>query len=176
MMKKFIFTYFIFCFTLSLFGQGKANKLVEKGNEYLVSQNFAKAEDCYDRALSIDSMCFEAYIQKSDFEIQKSQFAKALEFINLARKYAELKNVDNESMAHILSIRSFIYFNLNNYQMAIQDMDSAISLNDQNSGYFFMRALIRRMNSDLKGCCSDLKKASNLGLEKAKESLTLYCK
>lgn len=175
-MKKLIFTCFIFCFTLSLFGQGKATKLVEKGNEYLVSQNISKAEDCYDRALSIDSMCFDAYIQKSDLEIQKSQFKKALEFINLAKKYAEVKNEDNESIAHILSIRSFIYFNLNDYQMAVQDMDSAISLNDKNSGYFFMRALIRRMNNDVKGCCSDLKKASNLGLEKAKESLALYCK
>lgn len=156
--------------------QGKANKLVEKGNEFLQSKNFSKAEECYSKALSIDSTCFEAYIQKSDIEIQNSQYEKALLFIDLARKFAELKNEKNESIAHIYSVRSFIYFNLDNFQKATEDLNNAISLNDQNSGYFYMRALIRRINSDLKGCCSDLKRASNLGLEKAKESLAIYCK
>lgn len=174
-MKNVILSFFLFCFNLFVFSQTKAIKLVEKGNEFLASQNIQKAQDCYDKAISIDSTCVQAYIQKSDLEIQKSQFEKALAYMNTAKKFAE-KNEENETIAHILSIRSFIYFNLNDYQMATKDMDGAIRLNDQNSGYYFMRALIRRMNNDTKGCCSDLKKASNLGLEKAKESLALYCK
>jgi len=176
MMKNVILSFFLICSILFVHSQTKAIKLVEKGNEFLASQNIQKAQDCYDKAISIDSMCVQAYIQKSDLEIQKSQFEKALEYMNIAEKYAHKKNEESETIAHILSIRSFIYFNLNDYQMASKDMDSAIKLNNQNSGYYFMRALIRRMNNDTKGCCSDLKKASNLGLEKAKESLALYCK
>lgn len=174
-MKNVILSFFLVCSNLFVYSQTKAIKLVEKGNEFLASQNMQKAQDCYDKAISVDSTCVQAYIQKSDLEIQKSQFEKALAYMNTAKKFAE-KNEESETIAHILSIRSFIYFNLNDYQMATQDMDGAIRLNDQNSGYYFMRALIRRMNNDTKGCCSDLKKASNLGLEKAKESLALYCK
>ncbi len=175
-MKKIIFIFLSLTINILLFAQGKANKLVEKGNEHLTSLEFNKAEELYNKALSIDSTCVEAYIQKSDIEIQKNEFNNALVLIECARKVAEAKNEKNETVAHIYSVRSFIYFNLNNYQKSSEDMNNAIVLNDQNSSYYFMRALIRRMNSDLKGCCSDLKKASNLGLKKAEESLTLYCK
>ncbi len=175
-MKKFILLFFISNAALVILAQGKANKLVQKGNEYLNSLDFNKADELYNKALSIDSNCTEAYIQKSDLEIQKSEFNKALTLIERARIAAELKNEKNELIAHIHSVRSFIYFNINNYQKAVDDLNVAISLNDQNSSYFFMRALIRRMNSDIKGCCADLKQASNLGLQKANDSLSIYCK
>jgi tetratricopeptide (TPR) repeat protein len=166
----------IMMFSISLFAQEKAIKLVEKGNDYLARQEINKAEEQFNKAISIDSNCIEAYIQKSDIELQKNEFSKALKLIDRAKNAAELKNAKNEVIAHIYSIRSFIYFNQDNYSKAIEDLNSAIQLNDQNSSYFFMRALIKRINSDLKGCCFDLKQASNLGLEKARESLALYCK
>lgn len=175
-MKILVFAFSLFIFIGFSYAQGKAYKLVEKGNEYFRLQNYSKAEESFNKAILIDSTCVEAYIQKCDIEIQKNKFESALTLIDIARKFAEQKNEKNESIAHIYSVRSFIYFNLNNYKKAAEDMNSAIALNDQNSSYFFMRGLIRRMTNDLKGCCSDLKKASSLGLEKAKESLALYCK
>ncbi len=59
-MKEFFFSCFLLCSYILIFAQGKAYKLVQKGNEYLANQNILKAQDCYDKALSIDSMCFEA--------------------------------------------------------------------------------------------------------------------
>ena len=38
-----------------------------------------------------------------------------------------------------------------------------------------MRALIRRMNGDERGCCSDLRKAIALGMENAKVYRKNYC-
>lgn len=176
MVKNIILNLFFFMAYFVLLGQSKATNFVKKGNEYLAVLNFIKAEECYNKALSIDSNCIEAYIQKSDIKIQKSEFEQALELIDFAKSKAENMNEKNETLAHIYSLRSFIYFSTNNYKNAIEDLNNAISLNDQNSGYFFMRALIRRMTSDISGCCLDLKKASSLGLDKAKESLSLYCK
>ena len=42
---------------------------------------------------------------------------------------------------------------MNKYGSAITDLDQAILLNKTNPNYFYMRALIRRMNGDEKGCC-----------------------
>jgi tetratricopeptide (TPR) repeat protein len=176
MVKTSVFLCFIFHWSLLLLAQGKAIKFVVKGNEYLASLNYEKAEYYYNRALLIDSNCVEAYIQKSDIKVQKNEFKQALILIERAKQVAEFANEKNELIAHIYSFRSFIFFNQSNYQNAIEDLNKAISLNDQNASFYFMRALIKRMKSDLKGCCSDLKKASSLGLEKAKDSLSLYCK
>lgn len=175
-MKKINFLFLIVFGSFVIFAQGKANKFVQKGNEFLAVMDFKKAEEYFNKALSIDSNCTQAYVQKSDIEIQKNDFNKALNLIERAKEVASMNNEKNDIIAHIYSVRSFIYFNLNNYPRAIEDLNFAISLDDQNSNYFFMRALIRRMNSDLKGCCADLKKASNLGLQKANESLAFYCK
>ena len=142
----------------------------------MVELNYEKAEDCFNNALKLDSNCIEEYIQKSGIAIQKNDFERALKLIEQARKVVENENEKHDLMAHVYSVRSFIFFNQNKYQNAVEDLNMAISLNDQNASYYFMRALIKRMNSDLKGCCSDLRKASGLGLEKAKESLSLYCK
>jgi tetratricopeptide (TPR) repeat protein len=174
---KLIGFIFLFCFIHFVnLSQTKANKLVVKGNDYFDKMDYLKAEEFYNKALAIDSNCIEAFIQKSDISIQKSDFSNALTLIEKAFNMAVLNNSKNELVAHINSVRAFIYFNLNNYTSAIKDLNSAIALNDQNPSYFYMRALIKRMNSDIKGCCSDLKKASSLGLEKANDSLTLYCK
>jgi tetratricopeptide (TPR) repeat protein len=156
--------------------QGKALKLVGKGNDFFERMDFIKADEFYNRALAIDSNCVEAYIQKSDIFIQKSEFKSSFDWIQIALTIANKTNTEKETIAHIYSIRSFVYFNLNDYTNSINDLNTAISLNDENSNYFYMRALIRRMNSDMKGCCADLKKASSLGMTKANESLTLYCK
>ena len=176
-MKKWIFVFFFVIISLQLtHAQGKVSKMVAKGNEFFEKMDFKTAESYYDKAISLDSNCVEAYIQKSDVFIQKSDFNNSFHWIQLGLIAAHNANESSETIAHIYSIRSFVYFNLNDYKNAINDLNTAISLNDENSNYYYMRALIRRINSDLKGCCADLKKASSLGLTKADESLTVYCK
>jgi len=64
---------------------------------------------------------------------------------------------------------------MNKYGSAITDLDQAILLNKTNPNYFYMRALIRRMNGDEKGCCRDLRKAIALGMESAKVYRENYC-
>lgn len=176
-MNKLLFLFFLvissFQFTRA---QSKANKLVVKGNEFFEKMDYKMADSYYDKALALDSNCLEAYIQKSDIFIQSSDFNNSFHWIQLGLNAAQKANENSETIAHIYSVRSFIYFSLNDYKNAINDLNTAISFNSENSNYYYMRALIRRINSDLKGCCADLKKASSLGLSKADESLTVYCK
>lgn len=176
-MKILIFISFLFClFMQTSVAQSKALKMVLKGNDFFEKMEFSKADEYYNKALALDSNCVEAYIQKSDIFIQQSDFNSSFNLIQIALNIANKSNTDKETVAHIYSIRSFVYFNLNDYSNSINDLNTAILLNDENSNYFYMRALIRRMNSDMKGCCADLKKASSLGMTKANESLSLYCK
>ena len=176
-MKLFISISFFACLIMQIaVAQGKALKMVTRGNEFFEKTEYVKADEFYNKALSLDSNCVEAYIQKSDIFIQQSDFKNSFNWIQMALNVANNSNSEKETLAHIYSIRSFVYFNLNDYANSINDLNTAINLNDANSNYFYMRALIRRMNSDMKGCCADLRKALSLGMIKANESLSLYCK
>jgi tetratricopeptide (TPR) repeat protein len=176
-MNKLLFLFFLVVSSLQFTrAQSKANKLVLKGNEFFEKMDYKTADSYYDKALALDSNCLEAYIQKSDIFIQNSDFISSFNWIQMGLRIAQKVNENSETMAHIYSVRSFVYFSLNDYKNAITDLNTAISLNTENSNYYYMRALIRRINSDLKGCCADLKKASSLGMSKADESLTVYCK
>ena len=155
--------------------QKKAAKLLIKGDKKLKKTDTLAAMSCYQKALWEDSTFADSYAKISDIYVLQGKYDMALELLNEGLRRTMAVPKDPESIAHLFSIRSFLYFNVDKYGAALTDLDQAILLNKNNANYYYMRALIRRMNGDERGCCSDLRKAIALGLENAKVYKDAYC-
>ena len=155
--------------------QKKAAKLLLKGDKKLNKTDTLSALSFYQKALSSDSTFADSYAKISDIYVIQGRYEMALELLNEGLRITMAIPKDPESIAHLFSIRSFLYFNVDKYGAALTDLDQAILLNKKNPNYYYMRALIRRMNGDERGCCSDLRKAISLGLENAKIYKDAYC-
>tara|TARA_B110000305_G_scaffold60008_2_gene66524 strand:- start:20158 stop:20679 length:522 start_codon:yes stop_codon:yes gene_type:complete len=168
----FVFVFGI-CFSLS--AQKKANQLILKGDRSLEKTDTTAALSFYNKALLKDSTCADAYAKISDVFVAKGDYKKAKTLLDIGLRITMEVPKDKETISHLYSIRSFIHFTSENFQLAIRDLDLAIDMNTKNPNYFYMRALVKRMNGDERGCCNDLKKAVALGMEAAKVYSETYC-
>ena len=82
---------------------------------------------------------------------------------------------DKEMISHLYSIWSFIHYTAESFHLAIHDLDHTIVLNTENPNYFFVRALVKIINGDEKGCYRDLKREITFGLEAAYVYSKTYC-
>lgn len=146
----------------------KANKAYEKGD-------YSKAKNFYTKALSYDSIYVRAYIQLANIALEEKQFEDGLKLTNRAINLERKTENDELQLAYFYSIRSFCYYNLDKTKESMEDISLAIKMNQENASYYFMRSLMRRMIGDIKGCCQDLKKSSELGNITAVEYLNIYC-
>ena len=153
----------------------KLLKYLLKGDKKLEKLDTLGALDLYQKALYMDTTLADSYAKISDIYVYQRKYDKALNLLNAGLRITMDVPKDPESISHLYSIRSFLHFNMNKYGSAITDLDQAILLNKTNPNYFYMRALIRRMNGDEKGCCRDLRKAIALGMESAKVYRENYC-
>lgn len=159
----------------SLSAQNKVVKVLMKGDKKLGKSDTTGALILYQKALLMDTTFADSYAKISDIYVYQSKYDKALNLLDKGLRITMAVPKDPESISHLFSIRSFLYFNMNKYGAALTDLDQAILLNKTNPNYFYMRALIRRMNGDERGCCSDLRKAIALGMENARAYKETYC-
>lgn len=172
-MKIVLVLVFGFCFSLT--AQKKAHQLLLKGDRKLEKSDTTAALVFYNKALLKDSTCADAYAKISDVFVAEGNYDKAKNLLDVGLRITIDAPKDKETVSHLYSIRSFIHFTAENFHLAIQDLDRAITINTNNPNYFYMRALVKRMNGDEKGCCSDLRKAVALGMEAAKVYSETYC-
>ena len=170
-----IIVIFFMLLSTSVFSQNKAIKVLMKGDKKLEKADTTSALLLYQKALYMDTTLADSYAKISDIYVNQSKYDEALKLLNTGLRITVNVPKDPESISHLYSVRSFLYFNLNKYGAALTDLDQAILLNKNNPNYFYMRALIRRMNGDERGCCSDLRKAIALGMENAKVYRKNYC-
>jgi tetratricopeptide (TPR) repeat protein len=172
--KILLFVIFIFG-GLCINSQIIKNKHFKKAEKAYYNEDYTKAKSLYLKAIEEISDCSLCYAQLANIYNIESNFESAFEQINIAIKYEELNNNNSGNLGFYFSIRSFVQFNLNDLNQAQEDISNAIKLEPNNDNYFFMRSLMRRMDGDIDGCCSDLVSAQNLGNKKAENYLSIYC-
>ena len=165
---------FLFLST-TLSAQQKVYKTLLKGDKKLEKMDTTAALDIYYKALFMDSTVADSYAKISDIYVAQENYIEALDLLDDGIRVTMAVPKDPESISHLFSVRSFLYFNMNKFGASLTDLDQAILLNKSNPNYYYMRALIRRMNGDERGCCSDLRKAVDLGMENAKVYRKAYC-
>ena len=166
---------FVFGLSLTISAQKKAFNLIDKGDKKLEKGDTMLALYHYQKAIAYDSSFADAYAKISDIHISKGHYDRALVLLNDGIRITKSIPKDKATISHLYSIRSFIHFTAESFHLAIHDLDHAILLNTENPNYFYMRALVKRMNGDEKGCCRDLKRAIALGMEAADVYSKTYC-
>ncbi len=174
-MKFLIIGLLILCYHSSFAQKNKLYSSLAKANKAYEKGDFSKAKNFYKKALSFDSIYVRAYIQLANIAIEEKQYEDGLKLINRAINLEVKTENDELQLAYFYSIRSFCYYNLDKTKESLEDISFAIKLNQENASYYFMRSLMRRMLGDIKGCCQDLKKSSELGNMTADEYLNIYC-
>ena len=162
-------------FSSALSAQQKVLNTLLKGDKKLEKNDTTAALNIYYKALFMDSTVADSYAKISDIYVAQENYLEALNLLDDGIRITMAVPKNPESISHLFSVRSFLYFNMNKFGSALTDLDQAILLNESNPNYYYMRALIRRMNGDESGCCSDLRKAVALGMENAKVYRKAYC-
>ena len=155
--------------------QQKVYKTLFKGDKKIEKSDTIAALDLYFKALFMDSTVADTYAKISDIYVAQGNYLDAIDLLDKGIRITMAVPKKSESISHLFSVRSFLYFNMNKFGSALTDLDQAILLNESNPNYYYMRALIRRMNGDERGCCSDLDRAISLGMENAKVYRQTYC-
>jgi tetratricopeptide (TPR) repeat protein len=71
--------------------------------------------------------------------------------------------------------RGKVLFELQEFQLALEDLNEAIRLDPSHGGSFFNRGLVHRQIGHLDQSCADLEQAKALGVKMASKALQTYC-
>ena len=71
--------------------------------------------------------------------------------------------------------RGKVLFELQEFLLALEDLNEAIRLDPGHGGSFFNRALVHRQVGHLDQTCADLEQAKALGVKMASKALQTYC-
>lgn len=173
---KLLFVYIISIGIVHVsFGQATKSASFKKAEKAYYAEEYSKAKSLYLKTLDSKGSCSQCLAQIANIYNIESNFNEALVQINKAIESENSIPSKEKVLGYYHSIRSFVYFNLGNLNLAKEDISEAIKKESKNDNYYFMRSLMRRMDGDLKGCCKDLESALKLGNTKAQEYLSIYC-
>ena len=113
------------------------------------------------------------YADRGDSKVGIRDLEGALLDFNAAINGASKTNPD---IAEYYASRGFVYSKLKKYSQALNDYSEAININPNESSYFFNRGEMKLFLRDLKGCCSDWRRAASQGNAKANKWVKETCK
>ncbi|EGR31769.1 stress-induced protein sti1 family protein, putative, partial [Ichthyophthirius multifiliis] len=96
-------------------------KLKLEGNEYYKKKQFDKAQECYDKAISINPKEVLLYNNKAAVYIETNQYQKAIDVVNEALKICEDHQIkDFQKLAKLYARKGACYAKLNDYKQSIE--------------------------------------------------------
>ncbi len=91
------------------------------GGAYLIQGDHAKANDCFDACIDIDTTCPDVWFGKGMLALEKKELKRAVEYLNAAIK------IDGKFLLALLA-RSETFFLSNQKKEALQDISKALSI------------------------------------------------
>lgn len=131
--------------------------------------DFIGAIEDYDKAIKIEPTKIESYMNRGNAKIRLQKYQEAIMDFDLYIKM-------NPANYLAYSNRGIANGGLKNNEKAINDYSRAIEINPNSADSYFGRAGIKHSTGDKVGECSDLKKAADLGYERAKNIYDKNCK
>ena len=147
----------------------KAALLFKEFNSQYNSGNFRGAINYLNYAIQYDSLNTLYYLNRSI--VLSEQFNQQDSAILGLSKVIELSPSDWRAYR----IRANCNFILNNYDVALADVDIAIKHNPDESTSYLLRGMIKENLNDTAGACLDFSKADSLGNEQAFRKVLADC-
>lgn len=144
--------------------------LTRRGEIKIKYEDYISAIDDFNKVLMIDlddDYAFYsiglAYFNLNNYNIANDWFSNAIKY--------------NEKNKFAFKMRAESRFLLGSYNAAIADLDKALILDENYGDAYYMRGVCKASNNKSKrSACNDLKKAFNLGVDGAEETMQRYCK
>ena len=106
----------------ALSAQQKVLKTLLKGDKKLEKSDTTAALDIYYKALFMDSTVADSYAKISDIYVAQENYLEALDLLDNGIRVTMAVPKDPESISHLFSVRSFLYFNMNKFGAALTDL------------------------------------------------------
>ncbi len=137
-----------------------ANEWIDKGHSFLVSGDYEKAIDAFDRALEINPGLPQAYLQRGAAYLRSGRKIRAIHDFDNALKI-------NPKMPRAYLFRGIAYQKLGRNRKAIDDFDNAIEINPKMARAYFRRGLAYKALGNRQKSIEDIKTAEQLNFDKA---------
>jgi tetratricopeptide (TPR) repeat protein len=137
-MRHLLIIFFI-GISISSFAQETIESLFKKGEQAFKEGNYELTVDYFSKCISKNRNLMEAYWYRGLAYLNQNSTQEALMDINKALELS--KSSDKDSQQSLYSIRAQIYTKTNNYKDAINDYSKALSINPENLGNYWSRAL-----------------------------------
>ena len=113
----------------------------------------------YNKAIKINPQFGPAYNNRGNIKEKISDFKGAISDYSIA-----IKLMPNDSRIYqTYENRSKVKMHLKDYQGAISDIEESLKINPTNQLGYALRGALKEMLGDMKGACSDMRKANSLG-------------
>ena len=142
-----------------------------RGTTYKLLYDTKKALKDYLMAAKINNKNFYAYLYIADIYLDQRKYKVAIENYTKSIK-------TNDNFVETYSKRAGTYYMLEKYEKAIEDYSKVIEMiPDESAQFYFMRGLSKSVlkDQDVKGACSDFRKAKELGYNLNYPGLNKYC-
>jgi len=139
-----------------------------RGNAYGRLENYQAAIADYLKAAQLKPGYLEAYNNIGTIYMKQNDYANAIIYFTkcIALKPSEF----------LYQNRATSYFYLKKYKEAIDDYSMTLQMNPSLADAYFNRGVCYLYLQQIDPACSDWKKASGMGYEKAGELMVKYCK
>ena len=155
---------FLFCLSLLFVYSDDAERYLNSGLTKCQTSDYAGAIRDFNKAIELNPKLAGAYGGRGLAEYKLCDYKGAIKDLN---KAIEL----NPKLAVSYHNRGNAKFKSGDYKGAIKDYDIHIALEPNNSIDYFNRGLSRSNLGDKKGALQDLKKAKDLGYNKASDTI-----
>jgi len=143
---------------------------------FLEKHDTLNALNLFDSIIKLDPTNSLAYKHKALVFSEQNEYSKGIKTIN---KAIEIESKGSrQEFIELIYIRSFFYFNDENFNSSIMDLNYIEKMNAEIEDIFYIRGLAYYESGNKKLGCKDLKKAFELGLfdEMAIKEYKMMCK
>ena len=177
-----------------------------RGNVYfMIEKNYTKAIECYDRyiksnggwinsaliyrgqcksalkndigaiadynaSIKMDSINADAYFSRADSKSELGDYHGAI------KDYTSSIRLKKKSLEIVFFNRSLAYYELNEFEKCIADLNSAISIVPNNGYYYYIKGNVFYVMGKDEEACKLFSKSGELGYLKAYEDISVKCK
>ena len=158
-----------------------ANDKNNEGVKYFIDKNYKKALECFKEAIEIDASISEAYYNLGNTKLFLYNENESIEntgslekiFNEVISYYTKAINFSNKSDFKYYYSRGTLYALSKKYNMAIDDLNQSIDIDNTHPEAYINRANVyltcsQNLEEDLKKAEEDLKKAEELSSEEDK--------
>jgi len=167
--KPSILILFVFNFSLTLLAQEDFSRLVIVANEKASSGDYYGALDDYNKIIIEYPNYSVVYYYRGNVKFRMNNFKEAILDYNRAVSLDSTKE-------EIYFYRGICKMELDDFKGALEDLNSVISLDPLFGDAYVKRGEVRIELNQKDLACMDFKKGLDLGEDKAKASIQMFCK